>query len=59
MTIDIAHKRQMACKMVKLSKSPYQRSGKVSFSDNLWREVELLKDMSHVSRIISFSTLTY
>lgn len=59
MAIDNIDKRQMACKMVKLHYSPYQRSGRVRFSGSLWREVELLKDMSHVSQVVSLSTLTY
>lgn len=59
MAVEHYHKRQMACKMVKLGKSPYQRSGRVSCSGSLWREVDLLKDLSHVSRSISLSTLAY
>lgn len=59
MAVDTYHKRQMACKMVKLGKSPYQRSGRVSFSGSLWREVDLLKDISHVGQNISLSTLAY
>lgn len=50
MAVDIARKRQMACKMVKLGKSPQQQSGRVRFSEPLWREVDLLKDISHVRK---------
>lgn len=50
MAVDIARKRQMACKLVKLGKSLQKRSGRVSLYQSLWREVELLKDISHVRR---------
>ena len=50
MAVDVARKRQMACKLVKLEKSPQKRSGRVSFSEPLWREVELLRDISHVRK---------
>ena len=52
MAIDVAHERQMACKMVKLGKSPHQRLGRVRYSEPVWREVELLKNIRHVSREI-------
>lgn len=59
MAVDIACKRQMACKMVKLGTSPQKRSGRVSFSEPLWREVELLKDLSHVRKEVPLSTLAH
>ena len=48
MAVDVLRKRQMACKMVKLNGSSQRRSGKVSFTGSFWREVDLLKDISHV-----------
>ena len=52
MAVDILHKRQMACKVVELRKSPQGRSGNGTF----WREVDLLKDISHVRENIPLST---
>ena len=52
MAVDILHKRQMACKVVELSRSPQGRSGK----GTIWREVDLLKDISHVRKHIPLST---
>ena len=48
MAVDVLRQRQMACKVIRLNKSPQQRSGRLSFSEAFWREVDLLKDMSHV-----------
>lgn len=48
MAVDIVRQRQMACKIVKLYESPQKRSGRVSFSGPQWREVDLLKNLSHV-----------
>ena len=59
MAVDVAGKRQMACKMVKWGKSPQRRSGIVSFSRSLWREVELLKDISHVRKEVPLSTFAH
>ena len=47
MAVDVLRQRQMACKVVRLSKLQ-QRSGRLSFTEAFWREVDLLKDMSHV-----------
>ena len=55
MAVDILHKRQVACKVVELSKSPQGRSGK----GIIWREVDLLKDISHVRKDIPLSTLAH
>ena len=52
MAVDILHKRQMACKVVELSRSPQGRSAK----GTIWREVDLLKDISHVRKRIPLST---
>lgn len=59
MAVDRARKRQMACKVVKLGKSPQKQSGSVSFSESLWREVELLKDISHVRKAVPLSTVAH
>ena len=48
MAVDVLRKRQMACKIVKLNRSSQRRSEKISFAGNFWREVDLLKDISHV-----------
>ena len=48
MAVDVLRKRQMACKIVKLSRSSQRRSGNISFAGTFWREVDLLKDISHV-----------
>ena len=49
MAVDRDRQRQMACKVVKLGKSPQR----------LWREVELLKDISHVRKVLPLSTLAH
>ena len=49
MAVDIFHQRQVACKVMKSSESHQDRSGKAI--GTLWREVDLLKDMSHVREI--------
>ena len=48
MAVDVLRRRQMACKIVKLNRSSQKRSGKLSFAGKFWREVDLLKDISHV-----------
>lgn len=48
MAVDVLRKRQMACKVVKLNESSQRRPGNISFTGNFWREVDLLKDISHV-----------
>ena len=48
MAVDVLRKRQVACKIVKLNRSSQRRSGKLSFAETFWREVNLLKDISHV-----------
>ncbi|CAD6582985.1 MAG: hypothetical protein ASARMPRED_001122 [Alectoria sarmentosa] len=47
MAVDIFRQRQMACKVVKLDKSPQKWTGKVNLSGTLWREVDLLKNITH------------
>ena len=59
MAVDTLHQRQVACKIVKLNKSPGNRSGKASFSAKFWREVDLLKDISHVSKEFLLLTLAH
>ncbi len=59
MAVDNLQQRQMACKVVKLSKSPQRRSGKLSLSGSFWREVDLLKDISHVRTEIRLLTRAY
>lgn len=49
MAVDRDRQRQMACKVVKMGKSPQRQF--------LWREVELLKDISHVRKVLPLSTL--
>ena len=59
MAVDIVRQRQVACKIVKLHEPPQKRFGRVSFSGPQWREVDLLKDISHVRREILLLTLAY
>lgn len=59
MAVDIVRQCQVACKIVKLHEPPQKRSGRVSFSGPQWREVDLLKDISHVRREILLLTLAY
>ena len=42
MAVDVLRKRQMACKIVKL------RAGEINSVETFWREVDLLKEISHV-----------
>lgn len=58
MAVDIFRQRQMACKVIKLDKSPQKWTGKVNLSRILWREVDLLKNISHVRRYTPLLTLT-
>lgn len=51
MAVDNYHQRQVACKIVKLHHSLQQRSGKID-TGRQWREVDLLKDISHVRKEI-------
>lgn len=48
MAIDCLRQRQMACKIVNLRKSSLMRAGQKDFANKLWREVNLLRDISHV-----------
>lgn len=50
MAIDLLHKRQVACKVVKPNKLPQWQSNKVNLLKTFWREVDLLKDISHVRK---------
>ena len=59
MAVDILRQRQMACKVVRLNKSPQKRSGRLSFSEAFWREVDLLKDISHVRRCFPLLALAH
>lgn len=59
MAVDIVCKRQVACKMIRLGMSSRKRSGRVSLSEPLWREVELLKDLSHVRKEVFSSNLAH
>lgn len=57
MTIDLLHKRQMACKIVKPNKSPQWQLNRVNLLNTFWREVDLLRDISHVRN--EFPLLTH
>lgn len=59
MAIDLLHKRQMACKVVKPNKSPRWQSNKVNLLKTFWREVDLLKDISHVRNELPLLALTH
>ena len=50
MAVDNIRKCQMACKIVKLEKPVRQRAGRTRSTETVWREVELLKDISHVRK---------
>ena len=56
MAVDILHNRQMACKVVTLNKSTQGWSRQANFSGTFWREVDLLKDISHVRKETPFLT---
>ena len=49
MAVDNINQRQVACKIVK----PNRSFRNISLSKTLWREVDLLKELSHVSQAIS------
>lgn len=59
MAVDNFCQRQMACKIVKLDRSPQKRTGGVSLSGPRWREVDLLKDISHVRNEIPLLNLAH
>ena len=59
MAIDLLHRRQMACKVVKPNESPQRQSGKVNLLRTFWREVDLLKDISHVRKGIRLLTFAH
>ena len=57
MAVDNFYQRQVACKIVRPGISTQVCSGKVV--GTLWREVNLLKDMSHVRAKIPFSIFAH
>lgn len=59
LAIDLFRRRQMACKMVALKDASQKRAGEKNFTKGLWREVNLLKEISHVRKTAPELTPTY
>ena len=52
MAIDCFRQRQMACKIVALKNPVLMRAQQPDFGNRLRREVDLLKDLSHVRAVV-------
>lgn len=57
MAIDRFNQRQVACKIVPLRNHNRSRSQEEELSRKLWREVDILKHISHVSKPVSYVTI--
>lgn len=51
MAIDCFRSRQVACKIVDLKE--HKRANDNDFASRVWREVDLLKDLSHVRKLVA------